>query len=151
MRKCKHGARNHQLYGTWKNMISRCTDESNPRYKDYGGRGVTVCEAWLSDPWAFFAAVGNRPSESHTIERKDNDKGYHPGNVEWATKAKQNRNRRSVRRITVGNQTLMLCEWAKVLGCDARTIAARISKGMSEQEAVTTPVDQMKRKAGCVK
>ncbi len=75
-------------------MKTRCY---NTKYRDYahwGGRGITVCDAWRDDFAAFFAHVGVRPSRGHSIDRIDNERGYEPGNVRWATYSQQNNNRR---------------------------------------------------------
>lgn len=81
-------------YHIWRAMIQRCTDASRPGFKDYGGRGIRVCERWLNSYEAFLADVGRRPSAKHSIDRRDNDGNYEPGNVRWATRLEQNRNRR---------------------------------------------------------
>jgi hypothetical protein len=74
-------------------MIQRCTNPKNPAYHWYGGRGITVCERWLSSA-NFLADMGKRPSPKHSLDRKDNGKGYEPGNCRWATVPEQLANRR---------------------------------------------------------
>lgn len=85
-------------YEAWLAMIQRCTNPKNPRWKDYGGRGITVCERWRASFDDFRADVGARPSAEYSIDRIDNDKGYEPGNCRWATRAEQMANRRVSRR-----------------------------------------------------
>lgn len=83
-------------YQVWCNMVMRC----RPNYKqhaDYYDRGIHVCEAWVKDPAAFVAHIGLRPDASLSLDRIDNNKGYEPGNVRWATRVQQNRNRRRPR------------------------------------------------------
>jgi hypothetical protein len=76
----------------WKNMKARCLNPRHPNYGSYGGRGIG-CEALL--PFGvFFAAVGPRPGEGYSLDRIDNDGDYAPGNVRWATRSEQQRNRR---------------------------------------------------------
>lgn len=88
------------LYAIWSTMNARCHNPKHPKYRDYGARGITVCEEWRrEDPdgfWNFFVAVGNRP-EGLSLDRKDNSKGYSPDNVRWATVSEQNRNKRPTR------------------------------------------------------
>lgn len=97
-RSTKHGLLTRKgrspTYNTWLNMIRRCTKTDDPRYPDWGGRGITVCERWLDYP-AFLADMGERPP-GMSIERINNDHGYEPGNCRWETYARQQRNTRSV-------------------------------------------------------
>lgn len=76
-------------------MISRCTNPKQPHWEHYGGRGIGVCQRWRSFE-AFIADMGRRPTgpPRYTLERINNDRGYEPGNVKWATYSEQQRNRR---------------------------------------------------------
>lgn len=101
----KHGnsAKNIRTpeYGAWCNMISRCTNKKLPCWTDYGGRGIRVCSEWRSSFKAFLSSVGPRPSPQHSIDRKNNDGNYEPGNVRWATRQQQNANRTYRKNETV--------------------------------------------------
>jgi hypothetical protein len=81
-------------YRAWKCMLTRCLNSGRPDWDDYGGRGVTVCAEWQRSFSAFFAHVGHKPSPRHSLDRIDNDRGYEPGNVRWATPEQQANNRR---------------------------------------------------------
>lgn len=85
----------HVLYGTWSDMKRRCYDNRLSSYPNYGGRGITVCDMWLDDFANFAKDVGQRP-EGTSLDRIDNNKGYAPSNVRWATRREQNGNTRAV-------------------------------------------------------
>jgi hypothetical protein len=91
-----HGAKPRSggspTYNSWMNMLRRCTNPNHPRYADWGGRGITVCERW-QDFALFLADMGEKPSGT-TLERMDNNGNYEPGNCTWATPAQQGRNTR---------------------------------------------------------
>lgn len=75
-------------------MRRRCLDPNHAKYADYGGRGITVCEAWAESFESFFDHIGLRPGPGYSLDRINNDRGYEPGNVRWATASQQNKNRR---------------------------------------------------------
>lgn len=79
-------------YSAWKNMWQRCYDPSNVKYSRYGGRGITICDEWVEYP-VFLADMGRRPTELHTLDRRNNDLGYSKGNCRWVTQKEQCRNR----------------------------------------------------------
>ena len=93
-----YGTREHQ---TWGSIKARCYNDKHISYKNYGGRGITVCDRWLNSFENFFADMGERPSSKHSIERLDNNLGYTPDNCCWATVVEQRSNRRDVQRVLV--------------------------------------------------
>lgn len=88
-------------YKTWHNMIQRCNNPKNSHYKDYGARGITVCQSWLSFE-NFISDMGDAPSEKHTLDRADNNIGYCKENCLWATRSEQGVNRRKQSSNTSG-------------------------------------------------
>ena len=97
-RRKKHGINKPVLeipeYFIHHSMIQRCTQPSHNSYKNYGGRGITVCKRWLNSFKLFYKDMGSRPDNTFSIERINNDKGYKPSNCKWATRSEQRRNMR---------------------------------------------------------
>lgn len=81
-------------YVNWRCMKQRCLNPKHQAFPYYGGRGITICEAWSTSFEAFLADMGSKPSPSHTIDRVDESGNYEPGNCRWATKTEQSSNRR---------------------------------------------------------
>jgi hypothetical protein len=125
-------------YGQWKRMLQRCTDTNVPEYHRYGGRGITVCERW-HDFRVFLADMGRRPFHGATLERVNNDLGYEPGNVRWATRKEQARNTATNRRLTFNGETLSMPEWADRLGIAYGMLRSRIQSGWPVERALTEP------------
>lgn len=122
-------------YNAWKNMRRRCSTPSNPRFEQYGGRGIKICRAWDSFE-QFLKDMGPRPSGKHTIERVNNDLGYTPENCVWATYKEQNRNYGRNHLVTIGGYTQCLTQWCEDLGVNRSTIFSRIHRGWGEMEAL---------------
>lgn len=101
-------------YRAWQAMKDRCTNTKSKNYPYYGGRGITVCQAWLESFDAFLADVGRRPTPDLTLDRIDVNKGYEPGNCRWATRKEQARNRRYA--------TVRAWEVAEALGLSVYTV-----------------------------
>lgn len=87
----------HPLYFTWDNMIARCYRKTCPKYKHYGARGISVCDAWRNDFWQFVKDMGDKPTPLHSIDRIDNNGHYTHTNCRWATQLTQQNNRRNNR------------------------------------------------------
>lgn len=132
-----HGMSYSPIYRIWRAMLNRCENPNVVAYRDYGGRGIIVCERWRTFE-NFYADMGERP-EGRSLDRIDNDGPYSPANCRWASRSEQSRNRRDRRKITVLGETKTIAEWAETSGLRLGTIWARLDKGWSELAAVTTP------------
>jgi len=124
-----HGMRNSSEYRIWGGIKTRCTNKNSPDYDRYGGRGVTMCDEWLGNFEAFLNHLGPRPSKQHSIDRIDNDKGYEPGNVRWATTKEQARNRRNSTYVTDGMRVLHIIDVANELGITRGAAHLRLKRG----------------------
>jgi hypothetical protein len=125
-------------YRIWKLMHSRCSNEKNNQYQNYGGRGVLVCERWKSFA-LFFADMGGSYVDGLTIERKDNDGNYEPANCRWATQKEQQNHRRNNHMITWEGLTMTLAQWCDRLGLKYDNTKQRLRLGWSVDKAFMAP------------
>lgn len=125
-------------------MRQRCNNPKNRDYKYYGGRGITICSDW--DSYIDFKdwALSHGYSVKLTIDRIDENGNYNPDNCRWATREEQNRNKRSVVKLSYNGEILTIQEWALKTGIPAKTIYNRIHKAnWSVEESLTTPVKKV--------
>lgn len=138
-RNLTHGMSRLSEYEIWSSMKKRCLNTACRAYKNYGGRGITVCERWVNSFENFYADMGPRLSLVHTLEREDNDGPYSPENCRWATRHEQMNNTRINVILTVDGETASLAEWCRKVGLNHATILARLAKGWDTKRAVMTP------------
>lgn len=141
-RHLKHGKSFSSEYRSWHSMRVRCTRKSAINYKDYGGRGITICDRW-SDFRNFYADMGPKPSPQHSLDRIDNDGPYCPENCRWSSTLTQNRNRRNAITILFDGKSLSLQELAEITGIDYYTLYWRYKTG-KKGPALTAPPSRSK-------
>ena len=145
-RRLTHGQSRTRLYEVWKAMIRRCENKNAKQYEDYGGRGIQVCRRWRESYEAFIEDMGMPPTPEHSIERRDNDKGYSPENCFWGTRKEQARNKRNNRLLTHDGRTQCTAAWSEETGLSVYTIYARLKLGWTVDEALTAPLYQRRRR-----
>ena len=123
-----HGKRNTRLYNIYKGMKARCYNKNNHKYKNYGGRGITVCKEWLNDFTTFYDwSMSHGYDDTLTIDRIDVNGNYEPDNCRWITNDEQQRNKTTNRLITIDNETHCLKEWCDILGLRYGTVVQRLN------------------------
>ena len=132
------GTAHNRLYNKWRSIKQRCTDPNSAAYHRYGGRGITMHPEWAEDFAAVLRDVGDAP-EGKTLDRIDNDGGYVPGNLRWATRKEQANNRATNVVLTWEGETRTLMEWAEHLGCKYGLLASRWKKGLREADLFAPP------------
>lgn len=125
-------------YWIWNMVVQRCRNPRVKNWMDYGGRGITVCDSWLKFE-NFYSDMGRRPSDRHSLERKDNNAGYCKDNCLWATRMEQSKNKRNNRMLTAFGKTLHLAEWSREYGVQHPTILYRLNAGWPVEKAVSQP------------
>ena len=124
-----HGKSYSQEYRSWKMMHSRCSNPNDPAYKNYGGRGISICKRW-NDPSLFIADMGPRPTPKHTLDRINSDKNYVPRNCRWATRREQLQNKRNTVWVIFKDRRMRLKEVSANTGIHYATLTYRNRKGL---------------------
>jgi hypothetical protein len=128
-----------ELWTVWRNMISRCTNPKASGYAGCGARGITVCDRWREDFWAFKADVGERPT-GMVLGRKDTSKGFDSDNCAWMTTIEFAAIAQPRELIRCGDEEMTLAEWARAVGLPIEVVVSRRRLGWSLMAALTTPV-----------
>lgn len=133
-------------YNTWIHINQRCHNPKNKDYANYGGRGIQVYPLWRESYEAFLMYIGKKPEPGHSIERIDVNAGYQPGNVCWATRDEQARNKRSNVFVEIDGERKTVVEWSEdgISSVPLKTIYKRIERGWDPREAVIAPVGSRK-------
>jgi hypothetical protein len=144
-----HGHVGTTEYTIWLSMKQRCLNPRNKKYHYYGGRGITICPAWIASFEAFLRDVGPRPA-GMTLDRIDNDGPYAPENCRWASRTDQQQNtRRDTQQVEVDGTHVPLSVAAARAGLSRQALRQRLRSGWSLNKALTTPVRPTHRSASC--
>lgn len=129
-----------RLYSIWHGMKQRCENQRCSSYKDWGGRGIRVCDEWHD--FAYFQqwALSNGYDKSLSIDRIDVNGNYEPSNCRWCTKIEQMNNQRSNRFVEVNGEKHTIAEWSRITGIKCGTIAGRLDRGWEPAAAIYTEV-----------
>ncbi len=131
----RHGMSEHRLYVTWCNMKGRCNNPNSLDYKNYGGRGISVCERWNYFP-NFAEDMNSTYQKGLTLERKDTNSNYMLSNCIWIPKSEQSKNRRSVHKLEYRGKIYSQAELIALSGLPRGTIEGRMKLGWSIEETV---------------
>ena len=131
----KHGKSNTRIYNIYICMKERCYNPNSPSYKNYGGRGIEVCEEWANNFEAFYEwSIENGYQESLTIDRINNDDDYSPTNCRWVGRFTQANNTRKNRFIEYHGEIHTVSEWSRITGIPRGTINARLNRGLKAED-----------------
>lgn len=133
----KNGLSKTRLRYIYDDMKSRCYNKKNPGYKNYGNRGIKICNEWLNCFETFYNwSINNGYKEDLTIDRINNDGNYEPSNCKWSTKLEQVRNRRNTVLLTYKNETKTIKEWAEEYNIKFVTLKTRVNRGWDIEKAL---------------
>ena len=135
---------NQRVFKIWGGMKSRCLNPKRKSFKDYGSRGISVCDEWANSFLAFQKwALSNGYADNLTLDRIDNNKGYAPENCRWADRKTQQNNRRDNCIISAFGESKTMQQWVEDPRCTVSyaSLAKRLKKGMTTEEAIESPVE----------
>lgn len=140
----RHGMSHDRTWNSWMAMRGRCHVATSKDFLNYGARGISVCARWRESFEAFFEDMGERPART-SIERKDNNGNYEPGNCVWASPIRQGNNKRNNHFVEFRGVTLTTAQWARSIGISLECLGFRL-KNWSLERALTEPKNPLGRK-----
>jgi hypothetical protein len=153
LRSTTHNQRHTHLYEVWKSMKQRCYNPKLKAYKNWGARGIEVCEEWRNNFQAFYDwsydngyTIDNHKKGEKiklTIDRINVNGNYEPTNCRWVERSVQSRNRRVNKIISYKNEEHCLVEWCEILNISYRTTMGRLRRGWSIEKTFTTPTNKI--------
>lgn len=138
----KDGRKGTRLYSIYNNMKTRCYNQHSRSYPRYGGRGISICEEWLSDFGSFKEWAGeNGYADSLTIDRIDVNGNYDPSNCRWIPIQQQALNTSKNHLVEIDGETKPLTEWSRLYGINPKTVRDRLARAWDYERAIKTPPD----------
>ena len=137
--KTKHGMSKHPAFAVWRSMVARCTNPKHRAWKNYGGRGITVCPAWMETFEQFWEDMGPTYKPGLELDRKDNDKGYSPENCRWVTRRVNSQNKRGARIVELNGRRTSLSDLSAQTGIRYTTLIYRIDHGCPSEFLLMRP------------
>lgn len=122
-------------YQSWAHAKRRCASANDAQYRNYGARGITMCDRWRDSFEAFYSDMGNCPAGLE-LDRIDNDGNYEPGNCRWATRQQQNSNQRRNRLVTLRGEAMTVAEASRRVGIESYLVYGRLNNGWSVERAL---------------
>jgi hypothetical protein len=137
-----HGMSNSPEWLAWRNMKDRCYNENYPKYKNYGGRGIIVCDHWLESFENFYADIGDKPEpkEKYSIHRINNDDNYYKENCKWATQEEQQNNKSNNTYLEYNGKKQTIAQWSEEYNINVNSLIARLEGGWIIKDAITKPI-----------
>lgn len=137
----------HPLYFTWSAMFFRCENPISPTFKNYGGKGVSICKRWKGEMgfWNFIKDMGPKPNDKYSIDRINNDGNYEPSNCRWATNSQQRSNTSRNVFISINGEKKTVTEWSIIFGIPRGIIYKRKSEGWSDSDCFLPLHKKIKR------
>jgi hypothetical protein len=129
-------------YFAWRSMLARCLNANHPKWPRYGGRGIGICDRWRNSFALFLADMGPRPGRGHSLDRRENDGNYEPGNCRWATRPQQDRNRGDNRIVEYGGLRLPAVAMCERFGVNYVRFRDRLRHGWTVARAIEEPVNR---------
>lgn len=142
--KTTHGGKGTKAHSIWQGIVQRCKNPNTKQWKDYGGRGITLCQEW--ETYEGFVLDMGQPPAGHCIERVNNAIGYTKENCKWATRKEQQNNRRNTTVLSYLGEKKTLIDWADIAGITTGTLRSRISNSWPVEEALGFKQRQRKSK-----
>lgn len=134
-----HGDYKTPIYYSWQDMKDRCYNQNNIRYKNYGGRGIIVCDEWKNSYLNFKNDIGEKPTSEHTLDRIDVNGNYCKENCRWASLEEQANNTTRNHFVELDGINLTITQWARKYSLKPEVIFGRLERGWSEERAIKTP------------
>lgn len=146
----KHGLGKGRLFSIWVNMKTRCLNPNTPSFKNYGARGITICDEWKDDFKAFYDwSMSHGYSDDLTIDRIDNDGNYEPSNCRWVSMKTQCLNKSDNHIVVLNGVSKPLLSWCEDFRINYKTVRDRLHRGWSYQDALSKPVQTKFRRKVC--